>query len=58
MQTVTAAAPPTLAKNSDANNNANSKPSTATIYHVAVMLRGPSGRSNRLDAFKIGQPAQ
>jgi prepilin-type N-terminal cleavage/methylation domain-containing protein len=59
MQTVTAAAPAQpQQKSGDSNTNANSKPSAATIYHVAVMLRGPSGRSNRLDAFKIGQPAQ
>jgi prepilin-type N-terminal cleavage/methylation domain-containing protein len=40
------------------NNDDNTTPSTSTLFHVVVTLRGPSGRSTRLDAFKIGQPAQ
>jgi prepilin-type N-terminal cleavage/methylation domain-containing protein len=61
MQTVTTVAPAQpQSKNNDDNNDttANARPGTATIYHVAVVLRGPGGRSNRLDAFKIGQTAQ
>ncbi len=30
-------------------------PTTTNIFHVVVTMRGPSGRSNRLDAYKIGQ---
>ena len=30
-------------------------PTTANIFHVVVTMRGPSGRSTRLDAYKIGQ---
>lgn len=65
MQTVTAVAP-VQNKSGDNTNNGNNAgnsgnaatPGTATIFHVAVVLRGPSGRSNRLDGFKIGQTAQ
>jgi len=32
-------------------------PTTANIFHVVVTMRGPSGRSSRLDAYKIGQTA-
>jgi type II secretory pathway pseudopilin PulG len=32
---------------------------TANIFHIAVTMRGPSGRSSRLDAYKFGAaPAQ
>ena len=41
-----------------ANDEGKNTPGTSTLFHVVVTLRGPSGRSNRLDAFKIGQPAQ
>lgn len=35
------------------------QPTTANIFHVAVTMRGPSGRSSRLDAYKFGAaPAQ
>lgn len=37
--------------------NEENKPTTASIFHVVVTMRGPSGRSNRLDAYKIGTPA-
>jgi type II secretory pathway pseudopilin PulG len=30
----------------------------SSFYHVVLVLVGPSGRSNRLDAYEIGQPAQ
>jgi len=33
------------------------QPTTANIFHVAVTMRGPSGRSTRLDAYKFGAPA-
>lgn len=36
-------------------NQQNQQPTTANIFHVVVTMRGPSGRSNRLDAYKIGQ---
>jgi prepilin-type N-terminal cleavage/methylation domain-containing protein len=32
-------------------------PSNNVLYHLVLVLKGPSGRSNRLDRFKIGQPA-
>ena len=35
----------------------NQQPTTANIFHVVVTMRGPSGRSSRLDAYKIGQTA-
>jgi prepilin-type N-terminal cleavage/methylation domain-containing protein len=41
-----------------AQGDQKTQPQTATIYHVAVVMRGPSGRSNRLDAFKIGPPTR
>jgi type II secretory pathway pseudopilin PulG len=28
------------------------------LYHLALVLVGPSGRSNRLDSYEIGQPPQ
>jgi type II secretory pathway pseudopilin PulG len=50
-QTVPTIQPPTD------NNNEEKKSSTATILSIVVTTRGPSGRSNRLDAYKIGQQA-
>ncbi len=32
--------------------------STNVLYHVVLVLVGPSGRSNRLDSFEIGAPAR
>jgi len=37
--------------------NADPQPSNNVLYHLVLVLKGPSGRSNRLDTFKIGQPA-
>ena len=39
----------------DQGNQLNQQQTTANIFHVVVTMRGPSGRSNRLDAYKIGQ---
>ena len=50
MQTIPTVAP----KSSQEGKQA---PTTANIFHIAITMRGPSGRSNRLDAYKIGQQA-
>ena len=39
------------------SNQRNQAPTTTNIFHVVVTMRGPSGRSSRLDAYKIGQTA-
>ncbi len=54
MQTLTtvAATQPTSAQQGGGQGN---QPTTTNIFHVVVTMRGPSGRSNRLDAYKIGQ---
>jgi hypothetical protein len=31
-------------------------PIPKVLYHLALVLVGPSGRSNRLDSYEIGQP--
>jgi len=33
-------------------------PSSNVLYHLVIVLKGPSGRSNRFDMYKIGQAAQ
>jgi len=55
MQTLTtvAATQPTSAQ--QGGGQGNPAPTTTNICHVVVTMRGPSGRSNRLDAYKIGQ---
>ena len=55
MQTLTtvAATQPTSAQ--QGGGQGNPAPTTTNIFHVVVTMRGPSGRSNRLDAYKIGQ---
>jgi prepilin-type N-terminal cleavage/methylation domain-containing protein len=57
MQTVTTvpAAQPRSGEEGNQRNQQNQQPTTANIFHVVVTMRGPSGRSNRLDAYKIGQ---
>jgi prepilin-type N-terminal cleavage/methylation domain-containing protein len=60
MQTVTTvpAAQPRSGEEGNQRNQGNQQnqlPATANIFHVVVTMRGPSGRSNRLDAYKIGQ---
>jgi prepilin-type N-terminal cleavage/methylation domain-containing protein len=57
MQTLTtvAATQPQSAGQGSQGNQAAAAPTTANIFHVVVTMRGPSGRSNRLDAYKIGQ---
>lgn len=40
---------------SSQGSQGNSAPTTTNIFHVVVTMRGPSGRSSRLDAYKIGQ---
>jgi type II secretory pathway pseudopilin PulG len=32
--------------------------SNNVLYHLVLVLKGPSGRSNRLDTFEIGPPRQ
>jgi prepilin-type N-terminal cleavage/methylation domain-containing protein len=32
-------------------------PSNNVLYHLVIVLKGPSGRSNRFDTYKIGQAA-
>ena len=57
MQTV-ATVPPAQPRSGEEGNQrgqGNPQPTTANIFHVVVTMRGPSGRSNRLDAYKIGQ---
>ena len=49
------AAQPRSGEEGNQRNPANPQPTTANIFHVVVTMRGPSGRSNRLDAYKIGQ---
>jgi hypothetical protein len=52
-------AQPRSGEEGNQRNLGNQQPTTANIFHVVVTMRGPSGRSNRLDAYKIGQtPAQ
>ncbi len=57
MQTVATvpAAQPRSGAEGNQRNQQNQQPTTANIFHVVVTMRGPSGRSNRLDAYKIGQ---
>ena len=57
MQTLTtvAATQPRSGEPGSQGNQAAAAPTTANIFHVVVTMRGPSGRSNRLDAYKIGQ---
>ena len=57
MQTLTTvpAAQPRSGEEGNQRNPVNPQPTTANIFHVVVTMRGPSGRSNRLDAYKIGQ---
>jgi hypothetical protein len=60
MQTLTtvAATQPRSAEQGSQGNQATPAtpaPTTANIFHVIVTMRGPSGRSSRLDAYKIGQ---
>ena len=57
MQTLTTAAAtqPRRAEQGGEANRGNAAPTTANIVHVVVTMRGPSGRSSRLDAYKIGQ---
>ena len=57
MQTLTTvpAAQPRRAEQGGQANQATPAPTTANIFHVVVTMRGPSGRSSRLDAYKIGQ---
>jgi prepilin-type N-terminal cleavage/methylation domain-containing protein len=57
MQTLTtvAATQPRSAAQGSQGSQAVPAPTTANIFHVVVTMRGPSGRSNRLDAYKIGQ---
>jgi len=38
-------------------DNGDAKNPPAALYHVILVLVGPSGRSNRLDTLEIGQPA-
>jgi prepilin-type N-terminal cleavage/methylation domain-containing protein len=39
--------------------NADTIPTTNNVlYHLVIVLKGPSGRSNRLDTYKIAQAAQ
>jgi prepilin-type N-terminal cleavage/methylation domain-containing protein len=39
--------------------NADTIPTTTNVlYHLVIVLKGPSGRSNRLDTYKIAQAAQ
>ena len=33
-------------------------PAPKSLYHMVVVLVGPSGRANRLDTYKIGEAAQ
>ena len=54
MQTLTTVAV-TQPRRADEGGQANAAPATANIFHVVVTMRGPSGRSSRLDAYKIGQ---
>jgi len=57
MQTMTTvpATQPQRAEQGGQANQGNPAPTTANIFHVVVTMRGPSGRSSRLDAYKIGQ---
>ena len=57
MQTVATvpAAQPRSGEEGNQRNQGNQQPTTANIFHVIVTMRGPSGRSSRLDAYKIGQ---
>ena len=57
MQTLTtvAATQPRRAEQGGQANQGNPAPTMANIFHVVVTMRGPSGRSSRLDAYKIGQ---
>jgi len=57
MQTLTtvAATQPQGAAQGSQGNQGTPAPTTANIFHVVVTMRGPSGRSSRLDAYKIGQ---
>lgn len=43
---------------SPAQEDAGTQPTNRVLYHLVLVLKGPSGRSNRLDTFKIGQPPQ
>src|SRR5688572_20454763 len=52
MQTLTTVAA-TQPRSAEQGNQATPAPTTANIFHVVVTMRGPSGRSNRLDAYKI-----
>jgi prepilin-type N-terminal cleavage/methylation domain-containing protein len=51
------AAQPRSGEEGSQRNQGNPQPTTANIFHVIVTMRGPSGRSSRLDAYKIGQTA-
>ena len=55
LTTVAATQPRRAEQGGQANQGDNSAPTTANIFHVVVTMRGPSGRSSRLDAYKIGQ---
>ena len=48
----------TQARSGEGGNQRNptsQQATTVNIFHVAVTMRGPSGRNSRLDAYKIGQ---
>ena len=55
LTTVAATQPTTAPQGGGQGNQDNPAPTTTNIFHVIVTMRGPSGRSNRLDAYKIGQ---
>jgi prepilin-type N-terminal cleavage/methylation domain-containing protein len=48
---------PTVAKKKTQEEDEQSaEPRNIVLYHLVIVLKGPSGRSNRLDRYKIGQP--
>ncbi len=55
LTTVAATQPRRAEQGSQADQGDSPAPTTANIFHVVVTMRGPSGRSSRLDAYKIGQ---
>ncbi len=54
VQTVTTVAATQPQQQGQNRGEARQAPTTANIFHVVITMRGPSGRSSRLDAFKIG----